>query len=1075
MSRNLFLPALACVLALFLGRLSLAAESTPSQVEPIGDGVIVVRNDSGSWGGSTKGMTHQRGPHYQAKKVLDLSEVPEADFAATQQVRLSAHFCVRDYSWHDAEETNALDETIEIVVNDHVLSVPMNTPGLPAMGRTESVESAIGWYDFTLPRDWIVRGRNEIVFRIGVPEGKSRPDDYIYLGIDTTVPGHHSWVRFSKTSPWQQDRHTATGGQGEYMVRLYLVQEPLDFAARYDAATDKLDDPAGVVAYAGDHLGPLRIEWDPDRIDWLEPLSLSVEKGGGKLSLAWLDASGNPLPATTGSDGPTLQAERKPPQAERCSGVELTPADLVRALKIRGARDYHPHRKPIDMAPRVAEPAGKPANGAPTCRIEAEAIRLAAPRYRCVFSCENKRLKLVSFFNNPAAAEMVRCPDAVALFLTEIEGKRTAGSRDYHVTQITPLDRRPGFRATLVENPTSLQADLTVWAGERLHMALKLTNAGERPIDFKVAFPHLSGLAISDEAAEDYYFFPRGGGIIANVAAHIRQGYGDHQALYQLVDIFSPARGAGLAVQTIDTEGRYKVVALRKYLPGEAEVTSRPPRTPTEEAFKWSENLEATPGIGVAYEYLRRTRAPGQSFEPPPASFWPHEGDWHVAMEDYAAWCHEQWTFRPWPSRLATVHNMLAAGWGRSPIFRDGKYRTDFVKPETDCLELMSWWEWSPVGPKGIPLDQVADKLGQAKYDRWDSYFVEDPVTGKLMFSNNPGDYDGYNQRWGGLPALREAIDRYRAMGALVTLYTDPFRVDHASKCGKQYGKRFGVVRADGTYRDDYDAWRMCHDAAEYRQWVAREMKRVLRETGADGIRLDEYGHCGSACFSREHEHTFAEWGCTEWQRGVTEATRRIRNAMDEVDPRSVLTTEHPGYDFLMPQIEGCITYDLTVLSSVLRPVECNTQRFYFPECKAFELDHRGADRNHHKRFWNAVGSFGSYYPEPMYRILREHHDALGSRRATPLVPTLAQYVYANRFQAPESHDGSPGKTIWTLYNATGHTFAGEAIEVSLGPEERLVELLHGRPLEIAREGDRAIVSLFMPRDDVACIARLPK
>jgi len=46
----------------------------------------------------------------------------------------------------------------------------------------------------------------------------------------------------------------------------------------------------------------------------------------------------------------------------------------------------------------------------------------------------------------------------------------------------------------------------------------------------------------------------------------------------------------------------------------------------------------------------------------------------------------------------------------------------------------------------------------------------------------------------------------------------------------------------------------------------------------------------------------------TEWQRGVAEATRLVRLAMDEVNPRSVLTTEHPGYDFLMPWIEGCIT-----------------------------------------------------------------------------------------------------------------------------------------------------------------------
>ena len=87
----------------------------PSRVERIADGVLLVRDDLGAWGGSSMGMTHQRGPDYQAQKILDLSGVAEADWQAATRVRLSAYFCVRDYSWHDAKKTNGLDEFIEIV------------------------------------------------------------------------------------------------------------------------------------------------------------------------------------------------------------------------------------------------------------------------------------------------------------------------------------------------------------------------------------------------------------------------------------------------------------------------------------------------------------------------------------------------------------------------------------------------------------------------------------------------------------------------------------------------------------------------------------------------------------------------------------------------------------------------------------------------------------------------------------------------------------------------------------------------------------------------------------------------
>ncbi|MFH1921992.1 MAG: hypothetical protein ABIP48_19170 [Planctomycetota bacterium] len=227
-------------------------------------------------------------------------------------------------------------------------------------------------------------------------------------------------------------------------------------------------------------------------------------------------------------------------------------------------------------------------------------------------------------------------------------------------------------------------------------------------------------------------------------------------------------------------------------------------------------------------------------------------------------------------------------------------------------------------------------------------------------------------------------------------------------------------------------------------------------------------GHAGSACFSRRHEHTFAEWGVTEWQRGVAEATRLVRRAMDEVDPQSVLTTEHPGYDFLMPHIDGCITYDVTVLASPLRPVEVNLQRFYFPECRAFELDHRGGDPKHRKRFFSAVGSFGSYYPQPFDTILRENADAFAGRECSPLVPTEARLVYANRFR-------SEGKEIYTLYNGTGHTFFGEVLARELARDQHIVDLLRCEEAEVKQRGSLAHVRLFLPHEDVACLAVLPR
>jgi len=1047
----------------------LAGAARPSAVERVSDGVWLVRDEAGNWGGPTMGMTHQRGPEYHAKKLLDLSGLPESDWQAVTQARLSVYFCVRDYSWHDAPKRNGLDEFIEIVLNGKVHRMATGA-GLPAADESKPIEQWMRWHDVEIPKGELVRGSNEVVFRLAAPPGKT-PDDYLYLGIDNTAAGGNSWVRFGATSPWRQDALTIPGGKGEYMVRLYLMGGERRVEAAWRPAENKTTDPAGILQYAGVEGDRARLEWDPTRLDLLCPLELRVEGRAAKdFQFIWLDEEKDPVKPAVKAGGPQHVEMLRPPLAFVPGGVEFDRRVPIESVVLRGARAYRPLPRRIDMAPLIQAPRGKAAMRKPFCRIEGEQVALGNEGLRVQFSTVDRRLRLASLYHEFAAAEVVRQPDVISLFLVEVAGKRYAGSREFLLRSLAPLAGKEGFAATLECQPAALEAVLSAWIDDELHLGLAITNRGDRPVDLKVAFPHLEGLAVSERAEEDYYFFPWGGGIIADAPAVIRRGYGDHEALFQVMDLFSPARGGGLSIRCEDADGRHKVLALRKHVPGQAEINGDAARTPTADEFKWANSLGSVPGVGLAFEYLRRTRKPGEGFALEDAAIWAHAGDWHAAMRRYAEWCHRVWRFRPYPSRLGPVLNMLAVGWGQDALFRDGKYRTDFIQPRSDCYELMSWWDWSPLGPKGVPIDQFAARLGDGKYREWQAYFVKDPVTGQMMFSNNPGDYDGYNERFGGLPALRAAIQEYKKRGVLVTLYTDPFRVDHNSTCGRKWGKLWGVVEPDGKHRDDYDAWRMCHDVAEYRRWVAETMGRVMRETEADGIRLDEYGHAGSACFSTLHEHTFAERGVTEWQRGTAEATRLVRQAMDQARPGSVLTTEHPGYDFLMQFIDGCLTYDMSVQSTALRPLECNLQRFYFPECKAFELIYGNwpYDPKHHKRLWNAVASFCTPFPVPMDKILRAHAEVFTSRDCEPLIPTLAPYVYANRFTAGE-------KTICTLYNATGHTFARPALRIELRPAEHVVDLLAGREADLVREGAQAVLRARLGPGEAACLMRLPK
>ena len=1059
--------------------LAMSAGAAPSALESLPGGITMVRDDAGEWDGHLSlSVTHQNKAGYQARKTLDISDLPESVWAAVKEVRVSALFAVRDYSWHDLPAKNGLDEAFEVVVNGTVNRYPTNG-GAPVY--QEGTATNLDWYDLPLPREQFVRGVNEIIFRKAAGD---KSDDYFYLGIDHSQERGNSAVDFGDGKGWRQDVLTIPGGVGEYMVRLYLITQGslVAEAAWEPGRTPRLTDPAGVLVFGGSQHGLVldaglrlapgesaRLEWRPEAFDLRQPVEARVE-GSGTVVLAWLDAPGQ---------AKAEAAQAAPCTARLAGGGALRPAGLLVSagstpftltkLVVRGAVACRPAlAAPVDQRPEIATAAGRPLERATTCELRRDEIVLQNATLRARFVTTEQRLRLVSLYNEWGAAEMVRRPAAVDLFLVEVGEKRAAGSRDFVLEQTAPSEG--GFTATLFQPEMALRARLQVSiVAEGLRLGLELENAGAAACDFKLAFPHLAGMALSGKSADDSYYFPWGGGIFNSRSATIRRGYGEHEALYQIMDLFSPSQGAGLYLRLDDAEGWHKVLALRKDVAGQPVASGDASLVRTRPEYVWKRSLPTLEGIGMTCEYLRRTRAPGQRFAPAVAVLAAHSGDWRTAMTAYAAWAHRVWTWRPYPSRLQSVHTMMAHGWGHDLLFKGGAYRTDFIKPMADCVEIMSWWDWSTLGPLGVPLDQLDKVLNAGQIKLWTPYLVEDPVTGQTMWNNQPGDYRGYNERFGGLPAFRQAVATWKALGPLVTLYTDPFRLDAFScETGRRFGQAWNVMGADGKFHMGYEVTNPCHDLPEVRAWVAAEMKRVMQETGADGIRLDEYGHMGWACFNPEHKHTYAEPGVSQWNKAVAETTRAVRQGMDEVNPATVLTTEHPGYDYLMKSLDGCITYDTTVQATPLRPLEVNLQRFYFPECKAYELDHRGADKLDRKKFWNGVASFGRILPKPFYTIYKENEEVYASRDCEALVPTLAPRLYANRFRAG-------AKTLYHLYNAIGHTLSGPALALELKPGQHAVDLLAGRAARLTSQAAGPAVELWLERDHVACIAVLPE
>ena len=358
--------------------------------------------------------------------------------------------------------------------------------------------------------------------------------------------------------------------------------------------------------------------------------------------------------------------------------------------------------------------------------------------------------------------------------------------------------------------------------------------------------------------------------------------------------------------------------------------------------------------------------------------------------------------------------------------------------PREHFIELDSYWTLADKAPWG-PSWEEFDQLVAAGKVSGGSSFWTDPDSGKRLFALNRGDYNGYNPQWGGLPALQKYIKDIRDAGHPVILYTDPVIVCHNTVNGKPLADKFGVHNMNWSNNNVWGAWpkapklpQVCAylsyvmdvNVEEYAQWIAKNMARLCRETGADGIRLDEYGHRGYVCFNRGHEHIFGEHGQNAWLEAVRYGVKLIRKEMDKDDPSRLILTEFPGHDALAAELDAALSYDVCRRYGVNAPFPVNIYRFYFPECKLYELNVRGPANSHDIWLWEAAGAYNALYPTDYLKVLTTHGAAFNGKGEV-LIPTLKKFVYANRFEAEDKSE-----IVYTLHNAGKFTVSGAMLEV---------------------------------------------
>lgn len=738
----------------------------------------------------------------------------------------------------------------------------------------------------------------------------------------------------------------------------------------------------------------------------------------------------------------------------------------------------------VNIAPVIAAPKVQPAQMTPRATQSSDGFTLKSTFLTAQFSTTNG-LRLTSLRNEYAGKDILIDPAQTHLFLTEIAGKRF-GAEDWQIQEVLLSDKNT-VRVNLSLAPHHLIAQLTIGLAENgLKLGLQLQNAGSAEQTWKAVFPQIGGLAISDQPDDDYYLYPMYGGLVQNINANLRLYYGaGNESLWQMIDVFSPQLGTGMSLRSLDKEGTLKGMAFRKGAknPAYGTMISTFLKQRTSPDYLWNSSLPAGNGSSMGFEYSTYSRAAGKSVQYPDAIIEMHPGDWHNAMRTYADWAHQAWQWRPLHTKLDDVWrieylNIKPMNVNTKLLFSNGKWYDNFARDNADMGEWDAWWKWGDKGPFGISLDNAHKEGGDTAYSRLRYRIIPDPVTGKPVYIQNFGETNRYNESMGGLPALKAAIKKSQETGTLVQLYTAPMLAD-ANTSMAQFGPKYGVVNPNfpalaaqdmpPAPRDghviQYYSYRMDVNNEEFIDMVAQNMARLVKDTDADAIRLDELGFGGFACYSTQHSHLFGDPGQHWAMRAMAELAKRVHAAASAVKPDFVLTAEYPGADIQAANLDGAlVSENRRYTFPGLRPLPVDIFRFYFPEIKLYEYRPNVLNNGGKIAFWNAVGTFLDSYSDQYHQVLKENSDAFRSADAEPLVPTLAPEIYANRF-------ATQNKQITLLYNNSGKAVDAPLLKAELEPNEHYFDLLHGEELAVKN----GAIQLEVQPEDVAAVARLPR
>ena len=288
-------------------------------------------------------------------------------------------------------------------------------------------------------------------------------------------------------------------------------------------------------------------------------------------------------------------------------------------------------------------------------------------------------------------------------------------------------------------------------------------------------------------------------------------------------------------------------------------------------------------GVMDVFYPTKKVLKPGDSITYPVSEVLVHQGNWKVMAHRYGNWFRSAYRLRQPPPWLDDV-DMFVGPWIPKPsAVEDNKMAADNTSLFTSFEKLPLLY----LGGNYDLMEWAQYWQGVIRHNIYDAY------------NHTDGIYD-FREDLGGAGAFHQGVINVERLGRYVGLYI-------ASRSVRADSLFFTKgYRGEGTKAEDWmimttpattfqstnergdKTAHMCFRYAPWQDYLAETIKKRLKESGCKYVRLDEFGSAWEPCWNPLHHHPSPFNAMPE----TMEFLRKIRKAIDEVDPQILLFTE---------------------------------------------------------------------------------------------------------------------------------------------------------------------------------------